>query len=79
MLTQNGTTKDDHHLLEAQIDAFKNGVRKLIDRVSTKPADEPSRLKAFADKATETIKAHPIAAVALALGLGYAVVRIARR
>ncbi len=79
MQTQNSTTKSDHHMLEAQIDALKDGVKKLVDRVTAKPSGEPSRLRAFAGKATETIKAHPIAAATVALGLGYLVVRVARR
>jgi len=82
MSSQNGTTHTDspHHLLEDQLDALKAGVRKLMDRVATKPADAPpSRISTFTGKATELIKAHPIAAVGIALGLGYVVMRIARR
>lgn len=69
----------DHHVLEERLGAFKDGVAKLIDRIVSKPAEEPPRHKAFTRKATEIIKAHPIAAATVALGLGYLVVRIVRR
>lgn len=68
-----------HHLLEERLGAFKDGVGKLMDGILGKPASEPSRVKTFAARATETIKAHPIAAAAVAVGLGYLVVRIVRR
>jgi hypothetical protein len=69
----------DHHVLEAQMDALRSGVRRLIDRISTNPEGEPSRVRRFADQATATIKAHPFAAAAAAIGLGYLVVRLVRR
>ena len=78
MQPQNGTGQL-HHVLEERLDAFKDGVSKLVDRISSKAAGEPSRFKAFTGKTTETIKAHPLAAAAFALGLGYLVVRIVRR
>lgn len=78
MELRNGTGQE-HRVLEARLGAFKDGVTKLIDRIVSSPAEESSRFKAFTGKATETIKAHPIAAAAVALGLGYLVVRIVRR
>ena len=69
----------DPHLLEHQLDALKEGIQKLIDRVGTKPSGEPTRLRTYAEKATESIQEHPFAAIALALGLGYVTARIARR
>jgi hypothetical protein len=78
MEPRNGTGQE-HHVLEEQLGAFKDGVTKLIDRIVSRPAEEPSRFKAFTDKATEAIKEHPIAAAAVALGLGYLLVRIVRR
>ena len=75
---RNGIAQE-HRVLEERLAAFKDGVSKLIDHVTSKPAPEPSRFKAFTGKATETIKAHPLAAAALAMGLGYLVVRIVRR
>lgn len=81
MSTLNGTTDTDSvpHLLDDRLDAFKAGVRRLMDRVATKASGEPSRIRTFAGTATEAIKAHPIAAIGVALGLGYVVMRIARR
>ena len=78
MLAQNGTPQTDS-TNHAPFDTLKAGVRKLIERIATKSTGEPSRLRSFAGKATDTIKAHPIAAATFALGLGYLVVRIARR
>jgi len=72
-------TGQDHRALEDRLGAFKDGVGKLIDRIVREPAAAPSRLKAFTGKATETIKAYPLAAAACALGLGYLVARIVRR
>lgn len=76
--TPNGTGQR-HHVLEERLDAFKDGVSKLIDRTIGASVDGPSRVEAVTGKATEMIKAHPIAATALALGLGYLVVRLVRR
>lgn len=64
-------------LFEDQFDAFRAGMRKLIDKAD--PHREPSRLRALASRAEQAVKAHPIAAVGIALGLGYAIVRIVRR
>lgn len=79
MSPQNGTTHAAaaaHHLFDQQFDALKAGIRKLIDRVET---DAPSRIRTLTGNATEVIKAHPILAVGLAFGLGYVVMRVARR
>ena len=51
----------------------------MMDKVATKASGEPSRIRNFAGKASETFKAHPIAAIGVALGLGYVVMRVARR
>ena len=60
----------DHHLLDhLHLDELKASVRDLIDRTSKRP---------FATRATEAIKDHPFVAVAVAAGLSYLVVRMAR-
>jgi hypothetical protein len=52
----------------------------LHERVESARASETSgRLRAMGAKATEAIKAHPIAAAATAAALGYAIVRAIRR
>lgn len=66
MSTSNG-------ILDEQFEALRSTVRKLIDR------GEPPKLRTFATKARELIAEHPIAAVGIAFGVGYAIVRIARR
>lgn len=53
-------------------------VRSLFDRVLTRPA-EPTVVGKTITKASDLIKAHPFAAVGIAFGVGYAIVRIARR
>jgi len=72
MLGHNGTHRGEHRWFGAQLDAVEQGVKRFADQVTPKA-------RTFAAKATETIKAHPIAATAIALGFGYMIVRIARR
>jgi len=72
-------SETNHHLLEEQLEALKEGVRKLIDRAGTTSGGEPTRLRTYAERATETIQEHPFASIAIALGLGYVTARIARR
>lgn len=74
---QNGAAQSDRHMLEAQIAAVKASVKNLLDHLEQ--SERSPRATAFVHKVTEVIKAHPIKAVAVALGLGYAVMRIARR
>jgi len=52
--------------------------RSLFERIVKKPA-EPTAVGKAITKASELIKAHPFAAVGIAVGAGYAIVRIARR
>jgi hypothetical protein len=77
--TQNGAPRVEHGALEAQLDAIKDEVVKLIDHVTEGRVKHRPRLREITDHATDTIKAHPIAAVAAALALGYLVVRTLRR
>jgi hypothetical protein len=64
-----------HHMFDEQLDAFKSGVHKLVERATTKP----TWLGRVLASTGETIKAHPIAAVGVALGLGYLLVRVTRQ
>jgi ElaB/YqjD/DUF883 family membrane-anchored ribosome-binding protein len=77
MQTQNDVAQENRHVLEAQLDAIKHEVSKLLDRVTA--TSEPPRLKTLVRKAAHMIEAHPMAAVATALGLGYFLVRAGRR
>lgn len=80
MQNHNGAhASSDHHLLEAQLAALTGGIRKLIDRARTTETGEPTRLGAYASKATGAVMAHPFAAVGIALCLGFVSARIARR
>ncbi|MBL0215157.1 MAG: hypothetical protein IPQ07_14875 [Myxococcales bacterium] len=73
------SSSPDHHFFEEQLDAIKDGVKKLAAQVSHAVKPEPSRIRSFADKATELVREHPIAVAGIALGVGYLAVRIARR
>ncbi len=63
------------HVLD---DSLRASVKHLIDRIMTKPP-EPTGFGRFVTRTEELIKAHPIAAIGVAMGLGYAIVRIVRR
>ena len=62
------------HLFDEQLDALKSGVHKLIDRATKKP----NWFGRVMNTTGEAIKAHPIATIGIAIGLGYVVVRFAR-
>jgi len=78
MHSQNGTMHYDPRALDAEINAVKASVKNLIEHLEG-TSDRAPRLKAFADKVTEAIRAHPGRTIAVALALGYLVVRAARR
>ena len=64
-----------HPMFDAQFDILKSTIQKLVDRATTKP----TWFGRVVTKTGDTIKAHPIAAVGIAIGVGYAIVRFARR
>jgi len=74
MFGTNGTHTETNH----QLDSFKASVKKLVDRASTKPDGQPTWFKSAVSKTGEMIKAHPIAAIGVAVGAGYLFVRILR-
>jgi ElaB/YqjD/DUF883 family membrane-anchored ribosome-binding protein len=78
---RNGSVKNhvatEHHFDEEN-DSLRASVKHLFDRVMTKPA-EPTRFGTFVTRTEELIKAHPFAAIGIAAGIGYAIIRIARR
>ena len=78
MVTPNGTVQEQH-LIAERLEALKEGFGKLVDRIASKPPGPATRFQAFSTRATETIKAYPIVAVAAAAGLGYLIVRVLRR
>ena len=67
------------HFVDERLDAFKHGMQKVIDRVVTQPDGSPSRIRTWSTATTNAIKAHPYLATGVALGLGYVIVKIARR
>ncbi len=64
-----------HRLFDEQFAAFKSGVEKLIERTTTKPTWFGRSIT----KTSDMIKAHPIAAIGVAIGIGYGIVRVMRR
>ena len=80
MQSTNGSAQSDvNGRWHEQVESFKSGMHKLVDRVSTKYNGEPSWLKKTVDRTGEAIKAHPIAAIGIAIGSGYLLVRFLRR
>ena len=67
------------HNGHSRIDTFKAGVHDFYESVADKTADSRKQIKSWASDATELIKAHPYVAVGVAFGLGYVVIKIARR
>ncbi len=76
MLAQNGTSASNHHVIADQVEALRSAAKRMAGKVAAK-AGPPVR--SFGTRATEVIKAHPIAAAATAFGLGYLIVRLVRR
>jgi ElaB/YqjD/DUF883 family membrane-anchored ribosome-binding protein len=79
MFGHNGKSHAVQHAVEEQLEAIRSQVKKLVEQVSetAKPAAE--RVRSFGEQTTDLIRAYPIAAAGIAFGLGYLVVRIARR
>jgi ElaB/YqjD/DUF883 family membrane-anchored ribosome-binding protein len=77
MAIGNGTSV--HHTIDEQFDSLKSRIHDAVDRAETSTAGARSWIRGFAGKASELIKAHPFAAVGIAVGVGYAIVRFARR
>lgn len=70
MNVQNGTS--EHASIEHRFDDLKESLKKIVQRFDTTP-------EGYLGKARAQIMAHPIAAIGIAFGLGYIVVRLARR
>jgi ElaB/YqjD/DUF883 family membrane-anchored ribosome-binding protein len=76
--------------LETKLDTLKESVRNLVDaggeragHIKTKAIDVKDQLVenggAVLKKAGELIKAHPIAAIGIAFGVGYVTVRLLKK
>jgi len=68
---------------QEKMHALKDKVVDLQHKAKDKAADLSGKAKergtAAFDRVTETIKAHPFAAVGIAFGIGYIVMRLVRR
>ena len=69
----NATTTGNHHVLDGQLGALKEGIRKLAVKISNEPSI--SRARAAGVKATDWMKAHPFITAGIALGVAVAIVR----
>ncbi len=77
MAIEHGTSAM-HHKIDQQFDSFKARIHDTVDRADATAKSTSSWLRGAASKAAATIKEHPYAAVGIAFGLGYAIVRFAR-
>lgn len=63
------------HLFDQRLDSLKSGVHKLFEKATMRP----TWFGRVTEKSAGLIKAHPIAAVGMALGVSYLIVRAIRR
>jgi hypothetical protein len=69
-----------HDSIDAQFDAVLNQVRRFVTAPQPPAAETPpSRLRHLAARGSAAIRAYPVAAVGVALALGYLITRLARR
>lgn len=84
-MQKNGTTS-----LENRLDSLKEGVRNLVDKGGERAGEIKTRAIDVKDSVVENgevaiqkagsfIKEHPIAAIAIAFGVGYFAVRMIRK
>ena len=71
MTTQNGTASQGNGV-EQRFEGLKESLKKLAHQFDTTP-------EGYLGKVKSQIKEHPLAAVGIAFGVGYLVMRIARR
>ncbi len=64
---------------ESRLDSLKDSVRELLDAGSERAASFKDTAMTNANKLGNVIKEHPIAAIAIAFGVGYVVMRMIRR
>ncbi len=73
------TTADVTNEIESRIDALKDGVKHVFDVSSERAAGLKDSAKTGIDALGTQIKKHPIAALAIAFGIGYVAMRLIRR
>jgi ElaB/YqjD/DUF883 family membrane-anchored ribosome-binding protein len=64
---------------DARLDSLKDSVKDLLDAGSERASNFKDSALTGANKVGGLIKAHPVAAVAIAFGVGYLVMRMIRR
>lgn len=77
MTNPNGTEAEATN--HERFSGIRSRVHDLMERASATSAAAPPKMRAAATRATDLIKAHPIAAIAGAFGVGYVIMRLARR
>jgi len=65
--------------VESRFESLKHGIENLIDSVPGKAKDLRGGAKDRIDALGAQIKKHPVAALAIAFGVGYLAMRLIRR
>ncbi|MEO8549825.1 MAG: hypothetical protein ABI678_07620 [Kofleriaceae bacterium] len=73
------TTADVSGEVESRFESIKHGVEKLIDSVPDKAKDLRGSAMTGIDALGVQIKKHPVAALAIAFGIGFLAMRLIRR
>jgi len=70
------TTADVQHEIETRLDGLKNGI---VDKAGSVAGTVKDSAISGIDFMSAQIKKHPIAALAIAFGIGYVAMRLVRR
>lgn len=73
------TTADVSNEVSSRLDSLKDGVEKIIDVGTGKAKELPDMAKNGIDALGAQIKKHPVAALAIAFGVGFLAMRLIRR
>lgn len=73
------TTADVTNEVESRFESVKQGVEKIIDVGTGKAKELPAMAKDGIDALGVQIKKHPVAALAIAFGIGFVAMRLIRR
>ena len=64
---------------DSRLDSLKNGVKENIEAGGERAQDIRATAMSGVNKVGQLIKSHPVAAVAIAFGVGYLMMRLIRR
>ena len=72
-------TKISMETFERRVDQMKDGVKHIVDVGTHKAQDVRTAATTQVDKLGKLIQQHPLAAVGVAFGAGYILMRVVRR